>query len=145
MRHLKWMMIVIVIMTFTVNPAWACYRCAYTEQTVQNGTPCPEACVWSLKGFGECENLKRRTRVRRSTVGYAQRLNRTRRSAVQHVLTITLTSDGRLQVTGPIEQPVLAYGMLEAAKDAVRTYKEQQQRLVQPVSLETPGALRNLG
>ena len=35
-------------------------------------------------------------------------------------LTITLQDDGQLQVSGPIQNKALAYGLLELAKDAIR-------------------------
>jgi hypothetical protein len=50
-------------------------------------------------------------------------------------LIIEFTDNGRIQVTGPIADKVLAYGMLEAAKDAVRDYSATQERRVQPVTL----------
>jgi hypothetical protein len=38
------------------------------------------------------------------------------------VLTIKLLPDGSININGPIADKVLCYGMLEAAKDAVREY-----------------------
>ena len=38
------------------------------------------------------------------------------------VLTITWTQDGQIQVNGPINDKILCYGLLEAAKDAIRDY-----------------------
>lgn len=38
-------------------------------------------------------------------------------------LTITLNDQGRLSVTGPIENKVLCYGLLGAARDEISSYK----------------------
>jgi len=47
-------------------------------------------------------------------------------------IVITLTSDNRIMVAGSIETKTAAYGLLEAAKDAIRLHIEQQaQRRVQ--------------
>jgi len=37
-------------------------------------------------------------------------------------LAITLTETGQVQVSGPIQNLVLCYGLLEAAKDAIRKH-----------------------
>ena len=42
---------------------------------------------------------------------------------------ITLTDAG-IQVRGPLDQPVLCYGLLEAAKDVVRTAQQKECRIV---------------
>lgn len=49
-------------------------------------------------------------------------------------LTITLNlQNGQVSVSGPIDNKMMAYGMLGAAKDAIYDYAEQQKnRLVQP-------------
>ena len=41
------------------------------------------------------------------------------------VLTITMQPDGEIQISGPLGNKVLCYGMIEAAKDAVRDYVEK--------------------
>lgn len=48
-------------------------------------------------------------------------------------LVITIAEGGKINVTGPIDDPILAYGMLEVARDVIRDYNaEQQQRIVRP-------------
>jgi hypothetical protein len=50
-------------------------------------------------------------------------------------LLIAVNDTGQVQVTGPIENKVLCYGLLAAAQDAVRDYHAiAAQRLVQPAS-----------
>jgi len=39
------------------------------------------------------------------------------------MLTITLEEDGRIEVTGPIDNKVLCYGMLELARQTVQAYE----------------------
>jgi len=39
------------------------------------------------------------------------------------IMTITWNVDGSVNVVGPIKNKILSYGMLEAAKDAVRKYE----------------------
>lgn len=41
---------------------------------------------------------------------------------------------GKLGLEGPIDNKILAYGLLELAKEGVRLYGEQNQRLIQPVA-----------
>ena len=53
-------------------------------------------------------------------------------------LVIEFTASGQINVTGPIENKVLCYGMLEAAKDAIRAHVDAQQRIVQPVIVPFP-------
>jgi len=48
-------------------------------------------------------------------------------------LKITIDDAGRTQVTGPIDQPIVAYGLLEVARDVIRVYNESKKNLVQPV------------
>lgn len=38
-------------------------------------------------------------------------------------LLITLKRDGKVEVTGPIQNKLVAYGMLEMARDAIKDYK----------------------
>ena len=40
----------------------------------------------------------------------------------QAVMEITLLSDGRIHIAGPIDNKILAYGMLEAARKALDDY-----------------------
>jgi hypothetical protein len=60
----------------------------------------------------------------------------------QEQLTITLTDEGKLSIAGSINNKLLAYGLLEAAKDAIRLHHEQQQNRIQPVTLmpKLPGS-----
>lgn len=54
--------------------------------------------------------------------------------------TLTLLFDartGHLKVEGPIHMTVLCYGMLERAKDIVRSFENQQRRIV-PASTVLP-------
>jgi hypothetical protein len=57
---------------------------------------------------------------------------------MEMVLTITMAPDGTVSVNGPIQNRVLCYGMLEAAKEAVHQFGEKQQQLVQPVTIMPP-------
>jgi hypothetical protein len=50
-------------------------------------------------------------------------------------VTLTITWEGPrtpVNVTGPIDDKCLCYGLLEAAKDAVRDHIEQNRKLVAP-------------
>lgn len=53
-------------------------------------------------------------------------------------LTITLQDDGRLQVTGPIQDLMLCYGLLEATKDALRAQQAAPKPSIVPVRMELP-------
>lgn len=46
-------------------------------------------------------------------------------------LMIEVMPDGSVQVQGPIQNRMLCYGLLEAAKDAIRRHGDQPQPLVQ--------------
>jgi hypothetical protein len=48
------------------------------------------------------------------------------------VLTITMSPDGRCQVTGPIANKGVCYGMLELARDAIYEYKPDELTIAQP-------------
>lgn len=51
-------------------------------------------------------------------------------------LKITISDQGGIQVSGAIENPVQAYGILELGKQALADhYKKLNDRLVQPVSI----------
>ena len=41
-------------------------------------------------------------------------------------LTITLSPNGQVSVTGPIDNAMLCYGLLEVAKDVVRTHVQKK-------------------
>lgn len=58
-------------------------------------------------------------------------------SQVQPVaqIIIQLMPNGALAVNGNIENKLMAYGMLETAKDSIGEYHQQQQRRVQPVGI----------
>ena len=47
---------------------------------------------------------------------------------VQLVITLDQAT-GAIQVSGPIEQPMLAYGLLELARDAIRDHNAQKKAL----------------
>lgn len=49
--------------------------------------------------------------------------------------------DGQISIGGPLDDPLLCYGLLEAAKDAIRAHQQrkQQQRRVEPVTLMPKG------
>ena len=49
-------------------------------------------------------------------------------------ITITVHSNGSLQITGNIESPLIAYGMLEMARDEIRKYheKKSESKIVAP-------------
>lgn len=47
-------------------------------------------------------------------------------------LLIALDDTGQVQVTGPIDQTLLCYGLLEIARDVIAEHKAKAQRLVQP-------------
>lgn len=54
----------------------------------------------------------------------------------QHVIQITLFDNGGIQLNGPLENILLMYGMLEAAKDALRGHHadaaRNQPKIVKP-------------
>lgn len=54
-------------------------------------------------------------------------------SQVVAELKITLTDDNRISVTGPIENRMLTYGMLELAKDVVKAHDPSRIQLVPPM------------
>ena len=51
-------------------------------------------------------------------------------------LTITLSPNGGVSVTGPIDNAMLCYGLLEVAKDVVRTHvqKKAESLIIQPMT-----------
>lgn len=48
---------------------------------------------------------------------------------------IEQTDDGKVNVGGPLQNKVLMYGLLEIAKEVVKSFAEQNERRVQPASL----------
>lgn len=54
---------------------------------------------------------------------------------MQPELTITFNPDGTVQVRGPLNNKVLCYGMLEAARDAVRDFEPQNHLVAAPASV----------
>lgn len=53
-------------------------------------------------------------------------------------LKIVQDDTGQVLVSGPIGNKLLCYGLLEAARDAIQAYHEQNKKLVQPASLVLP-------
>lgn len=61
----------------------------------------------------------------------------------KYTMTITLMADGTVDVNGPIDNQFICYGLLECARDAIKTYNERKlngQRIAMP-SPELVGAL----
>lgn len=50
-------------------------------------------------------------------------------------LTIELPPDGVLRVSGPLADKILCYGMLEHAKEVVRSYNADNQSKIKPVGI----------
>lgn len=55
------------------------------------------------------------------------------------VLTITINEQGQLNVSGPINNKLLAYGMLELAKECVAEHHRQQ---ASGIVMPEPGDVR---
>lgn len=49
-------------------------------------------------------------------------------------LHIVLNDAGQVSVTGPLENRLLCYGLLEAAKEVIAAHQAQSQRRVQPAT-----------
>lgn len=49
-------------------------------------------------------------------------------------LVINLTDEGEATVTGPIDNALVAYGMLEIARDLIKAHNDQKTRAIQPAS-----------
>ena len=49
------------------------------------------------------------------------------------VLTVALMHNGSVVVNGPIQDRILCYGLLEAARDAIRDFKPDQAQQIQVV------------
>ncbi len=55
-------------------------------------------------------------------------------------LTITLSPDGHVGVQGPIDEVMLCFGLLEVAKDVIRTHAQQQaESAIVPLHALLPG------
>jgi len=50
-------------------------------------------------------------------------------------LTIVIDDVGQCSVNGPIDNKVIAYGMLEVAKEAIAQHHAQKAQLIQPATL----------
>jgi hypothetical protein len=55
--------------------------------------------------------------------------------AIAAELRITMLATGQVHVTGPIENKILSYGLLEVAREVIAEHAKAQQRLVQPASM----------
>lgn len=65
--------------------------------------------------------------------------------AVVAEIKISLTDQGAIQVEGEaIQNKMLAYGMLEVAKESIYTHHQNLQRKVQPVTTADIANLRGL-
>lgn len=60
---------------------------------------------------------------------------------MQVELKITVTEQGQIGVHGPLDQPLVCYGLLEMARQAIQKHHEQAQRIVKPVGLIPPAEL----
>ena len=55
-------------------------------------------------------------------------------------LTITMSPNGAVSVTGPIDNGLICYGLLEVAKDVVRDHiKKKAESGIVPVQILLPG------
>lgn len=52
---------------------------------------------------------------------------------------VALTEDGKIAIEGPIDNKVLCYGLLEAAKDAVRKHNDEPRSAIEIPRLDTSG------
>lgn len=48
-------------------------------------------------------------------------------------LIVTLSEDGKVNVNGPLTDKILCYGLLEAAKDAVKNFSLEKSNIVRPI------------
>lgn len=60
-------------------------------------------------------------------------------------LVITLQDDGQVGIQGPLSDPILCYGLLELAKDALRRFSQEPKPLIQPVAANVIPMPRNGG
>lgn len=59
-----------------------------------------------------------------------------------HEIRIGMDEAGNVHVAGPVENVILCYGLLEAAKDAIREAKRQRE--TQQVKIPPPGVAHGL-
>jgi len=60
-------------------------------------------------------------------------------------ITVTMARDGSINVSGPLSNPVLCYGLLESGKDAVRRFAaEATERRIVEAPAETLRLLPNV-
>lgn len=52
----------------------------------------------------------------------------------QVTLTITAKPDGSVTVSGPIDQRLFCFGMLEIAKEIIHQKAEENRKIIQPVT-----------
>ncbi len=58
-------------------------------------------------------------------------------------MVITVTEQGQVNVTGPLDNPLVAYGLLEVAKDTLRNhFAAAQQAAIKPATPEDVRTLR---
>lgn len=58
----------------------------------------------------------------------------------QAKLTITVSPNGNVRVEGPVDQLMFCYGLLEAAKDVIRTHAQKKTKsAIVPISDMMPG------
>ena len=53
---------------------------------------------------------------------------------IQAQITVTLFANGQVGVNGPLENKIVCYGLLEAARDAIKDYVPPEIPIVQPVN-----------
>jgi hypothetical protein len=53
-------------------------------------------------------------------------------------LKITMDDAGHIGLSGPLQNIIMVYGLLEAAKDALRAHMKQNESLIQPATLVPP-------
>ncbi len=56
------------------------------------------------------------------------------------ILTITLLDNGQVNVSGPIENRMLTYGLLGVAQDSIREHAANQDKRIQMASANSPFA-----
>ena len=55
-------------------------------------------------------------------------------------LTIILSPNGKVQVEGPVDQAMLCYGLLDVAKDVIRTHAQKKaESAIVPIHPLLPG------
>ncbi len=46
-------------------------------------------------------------------------------------LTVTMTPEGQIQVSGPLENKLLCYGLLEFARDAIQKFEQTPRSIIE--------------